>query len=113
MDYEVLSFQPDALDRIVKQGLIRPIGENFLFDILADRAREYRLNIPKSKFHEYSIKMMTFGQYMCEVRGLEVEGDPNDIRETWHSRVLVLEYDQTACKNPKYVRSYLLKQIAN
>jgi hypothetical protein len=108
MDIEILhKINPDDIQQLKYQGIMKPTGDNQLFDIIADRAVEYRLNIPRSKFNNSIVKVMSFKQYF------EKKFNDNNVdgRSCWRDTVLVLEYDKTKCKNPNYVGGYLLKQI--
>ena len=95
-----------------QRGLLHPTSKNNLFDVLADRATEYYINIPKSKYHKLVINEIPFWKYFnmeCPKSGF------NNFAKRINSVVVRLSYDNK--KFPKltetYLRNYLLKQLEN
>lgn len=112
MDYEIFGFRPKQLNKLKKHGYITLNADNHLFDILADRGVNYKLNIPRSKFHNTDVRLVTFEQAIKLLHNTEIEYESNDVSSRiGNDPVLILQYDKAYCKNPKYIRQYLLKQI--
>ena len=86
-----------------RKYLIPTSNPNRLFDIMADRGVDYEMNIPGSKFHNHIVKYTTADKAFMKAYGYHVTDETYD--------VLVLEYDEAYCKNPRYFLTYLLKQI--
>ena len=113
MEYEIFGFRPKQLDKLKKHGyIIMQKTNNHLFDILADRGVSYKLNISRSKFHNTNVKLVRFEQAIKFLHNSEIEYESNDVADRFgNDPVIIFQYDKAFCKNPKYVRAYLLKQI--
>ena len=114
MAYEILGMRPKQIDKLIKRKYLIPTSEpNRLFDLMAERGVDYKMNIPRSKFHNGIVKLMTFEKAMYIVYGTEFDHTEADWSNgTIGQKVLLLEYDKAFCKNPRYLRTYLQKQIS-
>ena len=105
--------RPNQIQKLIKRKYLIPTSEpNRLFDLMAQRGVDYTMNIPRSKFHNGIVKLVTFEQAMNMIFGTEFDNTEADWSNGMISEnVLLLEYDETYCKNPRYLRTYLQKQI--
>ena len=101
----MLNFREDERKLLKQRGLLYPTNKNNLFDILAERAMEYYINIPKSKYHKLVMTEVPLWQHF----NMDISDESLGIIVTR------IKYDNK--KFPKltetYLKNYLLKQLEN
>jgi hypothetical protein len=101
MQNAIMSFRQDQIEQLKNNGYLTITGDNQLFDIIADRARTFKLNIPRSQYHNTPVTMMAVEEAF-DWDG----GAPSDI-----ARHRVLVFDTAQVKNPKYLHNYLKRKV--
>ena len=104
----LLHFRDHEKTLLKQRGLLHPTHKNNLFDVLAERATEYYINIPKSKYHRLIVTETPLWKHF------KMDTPIEELDQFAKQPVVTrIKYDNK--KFPKltetYLKNYLLKQL--
>ena len=110
----ILNFPDAEKTQLKRRGILVPTSNNHLFDILAERATEYYINIPKSKYHKLTICEVPFNEFYPEDSLIvNMAQSMNITCKPFTNLVWGITYNQNKFPNltESYLKNYLLKQL--
>ena len=110
----ILNLRDFEKTQLKRRGILYPTTSNNLFDILAERATEYYINIPKSKYHKLIICEMPFNEFYPEDSLVaRVSQSMNLTIHPFTNLIWGITYNENKFPNltESYLKNYLLKQL--